>query len=91
MNRYRPQKKEREGQGKMLKTLLKLEEGEVPDRKANGWKVEGRSEDGCNMAQKGTWNIATKRIREDREALSKKDGDPVTDYKATHDENFLAE
>ena len=25
----------------MLKIILKLEEGEVPDRNAEGWKVEG--------------------------------------------------
>ena len=41
------------------------------------------------MAQTRTWNIATKRIHEDRGALSKKDFDLVTDCKAPHDENLL--
>ena len=37
----RPEKKDTKENGKMLKRILKLEEGRVPDRSANGWRVEG--------------------------------------------------
>ena len=41
MNHRRPEKKDTKEHGQMLKIILKVEEGEVPDRNAKGWKVEG--------------------------------------------------
>ena len=37
----RPEKKDTKEHWKMLKRILKFEKGEVPDRNARGWKVEG--------------------------------------------------
>ena len=41
MNHCRPEKTDTKEHGKMLKILLKLEEGRVPHGNAKGWKVEG--------------------------------------------------
>ena len=40
------------------------------------------------MAQKALWNIAKKRILEDRGALPKEKGDFIRDKKAMHEEHF---
>ena len=42
------------------------------------------------MAQKGSWNIAKKRMLEYRGALPKEDGDLPREYQAMHEENFLS-
>ena len=41
MNRCGPEKKDTKEHGRMLRTIPKPAEGEVPDRNAKGWKVEG--------------------------------------------------
>ena len=84
MSRCRPEKMDTRGYGKMLKRIVKLEEGRVPDRNAKGWNIEGENtrftRKECErlreefdirgfMAQKGWWNIATKRMLDDRGAL----------------------
>ena len=43
MNRCRPAKKGTNEHGKMLKIILMLEKGEVPDRYAREWKIEGEN------------------------------------------------
>ena len=45
MNHCRPEKEDTNEYGKMLRTILKLEEGEVPDRSAKGREVEGRKKE----------------------------------------------
>ena len=42
------------------------------------------------MAQKGLWNITTKKEKEKRGALPKEDGDLLRGYQAMHEENFLS-
>ena len=41
------------------------------------------------MAQEGLWNIAKKRMLEDRGAVSRQDADLRREYQATHEENFF--
>ena len=41
MNRCKPGKMVTKEHGELLKIILKLEEGRVPDRKEKGWIVEG--------------------------------------------------
>ena len=77
LNRCRSEKKDTKKCCKMLKIILKLEEGRVPDRNAKGWKVEEQQsratgkectrlreefEVGGFMAQQGLWDIAKKRM-----------------------------
>ena len=42
------------------------------------------------MARQGLWNIAKKRMLEDRGALPKEEGDFIRKYKVMHEENFLS-
>ena len=42
------------------------------------------------MAETGLWNIAKKRMLEERGALPTEEGDLVRYYKAIHDENVLS-
>ena len=42
MNRCIPEKKDTKEHGKMLKNVLELGQGDVPDRNAERWKVEGK-------------------------------------------------
>ena len=42
------------------------------------------------MAQTRLWNIAKKRMLEDRGALNKEKGNLVREHKATHEEHFLS-
>ena len=79
-----------QGNGKMLKRFLILEDGRVPAKEANYWKIDGqirritRKEDGRLlkefemggfMAQKGLWNLARDEMVQDRGALPKEEGD----------------
>ena len=79
--------------------------GRVLAKNAKGWNVEGRKnmvtrkecyrlleefEVGGFMALKGSWNVAKRRMLEDRGALSKEDGDLLREYQAKHQENFLS-
>ena len=47
MNRCRPEKKDMKEYGRMRNIFLKLEKGEVLDRNARGWNLEGEKEKGC--------------------------------------------
>ena len=101
MNRCRPESQGAKEHGNMLKIILKLEEGGVPDRSAKGWKVEGRVkkkeckrsredfEVGVITEPKESWNIDKKRMLEDR-GLPKHEGDLIRECKAVHEENFLS-
>ena len=42
------------------------------------------------MAQKDLWNIASKRMPEDRGPLHKEEEDLIREYKAMHEENFFS-
>ena len=42
------------------------------------------------MTEKRLWNIAKKRMLEDRGALPKEDGNLLREYRAVHEENFLS-
>ena len=42
------------------------------------------------MTQNGLWNVAKKRMLEDRGALPKADGDVLREHQAMHEENFLS-
>ena len=55
----------------MLKIILKLEKGKVPDRKPSRWKIEGEkrrvTRNKCKRLR--VWNIAKKKLLEDRGTL----------------------
>ena len=99
---YEPLQARKKGT-KELGNILKLEEGEVPDREAEGSKIEGGKriftrkernilgasfEDGGFMARKELWNIAKKQMLEDRGAVSKEEGNFVRERNARHEEHF---
>ena len=46
-------KERRERVRKMLKIILQLEEGRMPDRNAQGWKVEGKNEQSLGKSVRG--------------------------------------
>ena len=83
-NQCKPEKLDTEEYGKMLKRILIVEEESVPAKNAEGWKIEGQKRSVTRkegkrfrgekemedfMAQNGLWNIAKKRMLEDRGAL----------------------
>ena len=87
--------------GKMLKRNLIFEEGRLPAKNARGWKIEGQKrrvtwkenkqlreefEVGGFMAQQGLWNIAKKRMLEDRGDPLEEDGNQLREYRATHEQ-----
>ena len=41
------------------------------------------------MEQKGLWNIAERRMLDDRGALPKEEGEIIREYKSMHEDNFL--
>ena len=70
---------------KMLKRIQKFEDGRVPAKEAKNWRIEGKKrrttrkvyrrlfnefESEGLMAQKGLWNLARKKRKQDRGALS---------------------
>ena len=61
--------------GQMLKTNLDTNRGKGSERL--------REE-----SEAGLWDIAKRRMLEDRGAVPKEDGDPLGDYQAMHEENF---
>ena len=84
----------------MLRRVAILEEVS-----ARGWKIEGQKrrvtreeyeilreefEAGVFMVPKGLWNIAKKRMLEDRGVVPKEDGNQLREEKAMHEENFLS-
>ena len=44
----------------------------------------------CFHGANALWNIAKKRMLEDREALPREDGDSLREYQAMHEETFSA-
>ena len=52
-------------------------------------RVREEFEVGGFMARKGLWNLAQKRMLEDRGALRSEGGDLLREYQAMHEENFL--
>ena len=101
MNRCRSEKNDTTVSGRTWKIILKFEERRVPDRNANGRKVEGEkrrvTRKECKrlmdifevwgfMAQKGLWIIAKKGCWRTEELCPKK----RETNKAMHDENFLS-
>ena len=80
MNHCRPEKIDTKEHWKMLKRILVLKEGRMPDRNARGLRVEGEKkreelpskrlreefEVGSFMSQEGLWSIAKHRMLEDR-------------------------
>ena len=87
MNHCKSEKMEAKEYGKMLKRIVILEEGMVPDRKAKGWKVEEEKrrvtrkectrlreefEAGGFVAQKVCGTLPTRKCRRTEEPCPKK-------------------
>ena len=84
-----------------MKRISILEEWKVPAKNARGGTIEGQKrmvtrkemqkfDVGGFMAQKRLWDIAKKRMLEDRGALPREDGDLLREYQEMHEENFLS-
>ena len=87
----------------MLKRILISEEGRVPDRNVSGWTMEGEKRRvtrkeckrqfevaGFMARKKGLWSIAKNRMLEEILALTKEDGDSISECNAMHEHNFLS-
>ena len=75
----------------MLKIIFKLEEGRVPDKGARGWQSKEKIKElpeKCKtlreefevdsiIAPNGLWNVAKKRLLEDRGALPEEEEDVI--------------
>ena len=74
-------------QGNILKRIHVLDDGRIPAKEARNWKIEGQKrrttrkeyrslwndfEMGGFMAQKGLWNVARKKMLQDREEVSRR-------------------
>ena len=101
----KPEPKGTQGHGKMLKIIPILEDGRIPAKEANNWRIEGQNrritrkeyqrlmnkfEMEGFMAQKGLWNLAREKNLRERGALPKEEGDAAREYKAMHQEHFLS-
>ena len=91
--------------GTMLERIKILEDGRVPAKEAEDWKIEGRKKritrkeykrlindfelEGLR-AQKGLWNLAREKILQKRGAIPKEECDVIREYNAMHEENFLS-
>ena len=88
--------------GKPEQVGTKEHEKTLPAKKARNWKIEGQKrritreehrrlwnefETGGFITKKGLWNVARKKMLQDRGALSKEEEDIVREYKAMHEEN----
>ena len=93
-----------EEHGKMLKGIQILEVGRVRAKEAQNWMIEGQKrritrkehrrlrnefEMGGFMTQKGQWNLARRKMPQDRGAVLEEEGDIVREYKAIHEETIL--
>ena len=101
MNRCKPAKMDTKENGKMLKRIQILGEEMCQRRiresgKLRGQKdeLQGKSAQGFGKSlrlevlwlKKGRWNIAKRKLLEDRGALPRKDGDLLREYQAMHEE-----
>ena len=103
MNCRRPERMGTKEVGKMVKRIQTLEEGRVPAKEANTWRIEVKKEriarkehqrlvnkfemEGL-MAQKDLWNLAKEKIMKERGELPNEEGDAVREFEAMHEENF---
>ena len=70
----------------MLKIVLQPKEGEVQRKDGMSKRVKEEPPG----FKTGLWDIANKRMSEDRGALPKKYGNIMREYKAIHEEHFLS-
>ena len=91
--------------GKMLKRIRVLEDGRVPAKEVENWRIEAKKRrisrkeyrrlfnefelEGL-VAQKGLWNLAKEERLQYRGALLREERDVIREYTAMHDENFLS-
>ena len=84
-----------------MKRISILEEWRVPAKNARGGTIEDQKRTvtrkdmqkfdvGGFMAETRLWDIAKKRMLEDRGALPREDGDLLWEYQEMHEENFLS-
>ena len=82
----KPEPKGTQGHGKMLKIIPILEDGRIPAKEANNWRIEGQKrritrkeyqrlmnkfEMEGFMAQKGLWNLAREKKPEGKRRAAK--------------------
>ena len=91
MNRSGTQKKGTKEHGQLLKRIIELEDmqkdgkSKGEERRVTGKECESLREEfeaGGFVAPKGQWNIARRRMLENRGALSTEEVDPIREYKA---------
>ena len=103
MNCRRPERMCTREVGKMVERIQTLEEGRVPAKEADTWRIEVKKEriarkehqrlvnkfemEGL-MAQKDLWNLAKEKIMKQKKELPDEDGDAVREFEAMHEENF---
>ena len=90
--------------GNMLKIFQNLEDGRVPAKEANNWRIDGQKKRNTRKeyqrlvnkfemegftTQKGLWNLARQKLLRERGVMPKEEVDAVRKYKAMHDEKFL--
>ena len=105
MNCGKPEQMGTKEYGKMLKRIQTLEDGRIPAKEANNWRIEGQKrritrkeyqrlvnkfEMEGFMAQQILWNLAKEKTMKERCAFPKEGGNAVRVYEAMHEEHFLS-